>query len=270
MAARFHQRGFTLVEILVVIAIAAILAGLLLPAMQMAREAARRMRCQNNLHQIGLALLGFESQHGRLPSGRDAERSRQHAWSTAILPQLEEAAIYERYDFTKAWKDPANQQVTAANVAVYRCPSAIGKWDGKIDYGGNYGSALTGLAPGFAAGRAWESGTFPPVHLAMPGQYRAAAVRLGEITDGTSQTFLVLEDADRPAAQGGLWASGHNCFAHDSGPINVNLSKEIFSRHPQGANALLADGSVRLLTNSMRPALLGAMCTRAAGEAVAP
>ncbi|HZN33373.1 MAG TPA: DUF1559 domain-containing protein [Pirellulaceae bacterium] len=269
MATRSLKRGFTLVEILVVIAIVAILAGLLLPAVQMAREAARRMRCQNNLHQIGLALLGFESLHGRLPAGRDAERSRQHAWSTAILPQLEQAALYQRYDFSKSWKDPSNQQVTAANVAVYRCPSAVGKWDGKIDYGGNYGSALTGLKPGFSSGCAWEAGAFPPVHLAMPGQYRSAAVRLGEITDGTSQTFLVLEDADRPAAQGGLWASGHNCFAHD-GPINANVSKEIFSRHPCGANALLADGSVRLLTDSIALPLLGALCTRAGGEAVAP
>jgi len=269
MSTRSLQRGFTLVEMLMAIAIVAVLAGLLLPAVQMAREAARRMRCRNNLHQIGVALLSFESLHGRLPAGRDAERNWQHSWCTAILPQLEQTALHERYDFQRAWKDPANQAAAAANVAVFRCPSAIGQWDGKTDYGGNYGSALTGLRPGFSLGRAWEAGTFPSVHLTLPGQYRPAAVRLADITDGTSQTLLILEDADRPAAQGGLWASGHNCFAHDRGPVNGNNSKEIFSRHPRGANALAGDGSLRWLSDSLEPAVLGALCTRAGGEIAA-
>jgi type II secretory pathway pseudopilin PulG len=251
---------------LVTIAIIAVLAGLLLPAVQLARETARRMSCRNNLQQIGLALLSFESLHGRLPAGRDAERNWQHSWSTAILPQLEQAALHERYDYQKAWKDPANQAAASANVALFRCPSAIDKWDGKSDYGGNYGSALTGLKPGFALGRAWEAGTFPPVHLTLPGQYRPAAVRLADITDGTSHTLLILEDADRPANQGGLWASGHNCFAHDRGPVNGTSAKEIFSRHPRGANALTGDGSIRWLTDSLPPSVLGALCTRAGGE----
>jgi prepilin-type N-terminal cleavage/methylation domain-containing protein/prepilin-type processing-associated H-X9-DG protein len=270
MNARCSHRGFTLVEMLVGIAIIAVLAGLLLPAVQMAREAARRMRCQNNLHQLGAALLGFESLHGRLPAGRDAEYGRQHSWCTGILSHLEQAQLHQAYDFQRAWKDPANQPVAMTNLAVFRCPSAIARWDGKTDYGGNYGSSLTGLKPGFSFGRAWESGTFPPVHVALPGQYRAAAVRLAEITDGTSQTLLVLEDADRPAKQGGMWASGHNCLAHDSGPVNHQLSQEIFSRHPHGANVLSADGSVRWLSDSLELAVLGALCTRSAGETIAP
>src|SRR5262245_40088093 len=122
MNVRCKHRGFTLVEMLAAIAIVAVLAGLLLPAVQVAREMARRMRCQNNLHHLGVALLGFESLQGRLPAGRDAELSRQHSWATAILPQLEQSAVYQQYDFHKAWKDPANQRAATANVAIFRCP----------------------------------------------------------------------------------------------------------------------------------------------------
>jgi prepilin-type processing-associated H-X9-DG protein len=261
--------GFTVVELLVAIAIVGLLAGLLLPAVQMARESARRTRCQNNLRQLGAAIAGHESAVGRLPAGRDAANRWQHAWSTAVLPYLEQAALHAGYDSGRAWNDPVNQAVSETDLLLFRCPSAIAKWPGKSDYGGNYGSALTGLVPGFREGHAWESGAFPPIHVAMPGRYRSASVRLGEFTDGTSQTFLVLEDADRSAKEGGLWANGHNCFAHDNGAINSSPSKEIFSRHPRGAQALLADGSVRFLSESMAVSIVGAMCTRAAGEVVA-
>jgi prepilin-type N-terminal cleavage/methylation domain-containing protein/prepilin-type processing-associated H-X9-DG protein len=262
--------AFTLVEMLVAIAAMALLAGLLVPAVQMAREAARRSRCQNNLRQMGFALAGYESANGRLPAGRDAMNRWHHSWATAILPQLEQAALFHQYDYRRAWNDPANEGVTSANLAVFRCPSAIGKWDGKTDYGGNYGSALTGLTPGFQEGRAWEAGMFPPIHVPLPGRYRSSPVRMGEVTDGTSQTFLILEDTDRPAKEGGMWANGHNCFAHDNGPVNRSISKEIFSRHPGGAQGLLADGSVRFLSESMAISVVGALCTRAAGEVVAP
>jgi type II secretory pathway pseudopilin PulG len=261
--------GFTLVEVLAAVAIAATLVGLLLPAVQMSREAARRAQCQNNLRELGNALIGYESAHGRLPAGRDAENRWQHSWATAILPQLERGDLFQRYDYSRAWNDPANEPVTKANLAIVRCPAAIQKWDGKTDYGGNYGSSLTGLTPGFQYGRAWEAGTFPPIHIALPGRHRSSAIRLGEVTDGTSQTFLVLEDSDRSAKEGGMWANGHNCFAHDSGPVNRSNSKEIFSRHPRGAQALLADGSVHFVSESMASSVVGALCTRAAGEVVA-
>jgi prepilin-type N-terminal cleavage/methylation domain-containing protein/prepilin-type processing-associated H-X9-DG protein len=265
-----HMRtAFTLVEVLVTVAIMGALVAVAVPAVQQAREAARRSQCQNNLRELGAALLGYESAHGRLPAGRDAQNRWQHSWATAVLPQLEQDALFQRYDYTRAFDDPANEPVTKNNLAVFRCPSAIGKWDGKTDYGGNYGSALTGLTPGFQYGFAWEAGTFPPIHVAMPGRHRSASVRLGEITDGTSQTFLVLEDADRAAEEGGLWANGHNCFAHDNGPINSSISKEIFSRHPAGANALLADGSIRFLSAPMAMSVVGALCTRAGGESAA-
>jgi prepilin-type N-terminal cleavage/methylation domain-containing protein/prepilin-type processing-associated H-X9-DG protein len=260
------RSGFTLIELLVVIAIVALLVAIVSPAVQFAREAARRAHCQNNLRQIGLALAGRQLPGGELPPGRDAKNGWHHSWATAILPQLEQTALYDRYDYAHAWSDPVNESVAKTDLAVFRCPSAVEEWPGKSDYGGNYGSALTGLTPGFQHGYAWEAGTFPPINVAMPGSHRQRPVRLAEIVDGTSNTFLVLEDADRSAAQGGMWANGHNCFAHDKGPVNSDISNEIFSRHPGGASALLADGSVRFLTESMDSLALGALCTRGRGE----
>src|SRR5262245_45987446 len=130
-----NSGGFTLVEMLIAIAIVGALAALAIPAVQQAREAARRTRCQNNLRQIGNALLSFESAHARLPAGRDAQNRRQHSWATAILPQLEQRDLHQRYDYSQAWNDAANESVAQANVALFRCPSATGKWNGKTDYG---------------------------------------------------------------------------------------------------------------------------------------
>jgi len=264
-----YRTAFTLIEVLVVIAIVGVVAALALPAVQAAREAGRRMQCQSNLRQMGLAIAAFESANRRLPPGRDAAQRRQHSWCTGVLPYLEQAALQDRYDYNQPWDAAANQAAAKTNLAVFCCPSATESWDGKTDYGGNYGSALTGLTPGFRIGFAWDAGALLPVHITMPGPHRSAAVALGDFTDGTSQTFLVLEDADRAAKEGGMWANGHNCFAHDKGPVNNSQSKEIFSRHPSGACALLADGSVRFLSATMESRVVGAMCTRAAGEAAA-
>jgi len=264
------RRAMTLVEVLVATAIVGVLVAIAMPAVQMVREAARRTQCQNNLRELGVALLNFESVHARLSAGRDAQHGWNHSWATAILPQLEQADLFARYDYSRAWNHRANQSVARANPAVFRCPSAIGKWDGKTDYGGNYGSGLTGLKSGFQEGRAWEAGMFPPIQVPLPGRFRRAAVRMNEVTDGTSQTLMILEDADRQAKEGGLWANGHNCLAHDRGRVNGSVSNEIFSRHPGGAGGLMADGSVRFLAESIEAAVVGALCTRAVGEVAVP
>jgi type II secretory pathway pseudopilin PulG len=252
--------------ILMVLAVIGVLVALLLPAVQAAREAARRIGCANHLRQLGLAITNHESAQGRLPAGRDAAFGRNHSWCTDALAYLDQSALHDRYDYQRAWDDSANMPVVTANLVVFRCPSAVERWAGKRDYGGNYGSSLTGLLPGFRWGCAWEAGTFPPINVAMIGVHRDSPVALSEVTDGISHTFLVLEDADRPADQGGLWGSGHNCFAHDGDGINRNPSKEIYSRHPGGACALLADGSVSFVSDSTQPEIVGARCTRARGE----
>ncbi|MCA9268922.1 MAG: DUF1559 domain-containing protein [Planctomycetales bacterium] len=122
------RSAFTLVELLVVIAIIGILVALLLPAVQSAREAARRMQCKNNLKQIGLALHTYESANGNFPWGsRDCcSPSNPEAWggiwTTLILSQLEQQALFDKIDFTKHTKD-LPQDVLDTTLQVYICPS---------------------------------------------------------------------------------------------------------------------------------------------------
>jgi len=259
------RQGFTLIELLVVIAVIGILMSIALPAVQQSREAARQTSCRNNLRQLGLGLLNFESAYGRLPPGRDASNGSDHSWVTAVLPFLEQSVVYSDYDYAEAWDAPANVAVSETQLSVARCPSAVESWAGKMDYGGNYGSILTGLTPGYSVGRAWESGTLPAANLPF-GVSRKRGVSLAEISDGTSNTFLVVEDTDRPAGDGGMWSSGNNCLAHDNGPINDDQSNEIYSLHPGGAFALRSDGSASFLSESIDSMVLGAFCTRASGE----
>src|SRR5262245_37323780 len=113
--------GFTLIELLVVIAIIAVLIGLLLPAMHKVREAANRMSCQNNLKQIGLALMNYESTHKRSPPSRlQVSNSVAHSWATLILPYIEQDNLYARYNRDANWPQNA---VTVVPVKTYSCPS---------------------------------------------------------------------------------------------------------------------------------------------------
>src|SRR5436305_8795057 len=124
-----HRRGFTLVELLVVIAIIGVLVALLLPAVQAAREAARRMRCQNNLKQIGIASHNFHDATGELP--RSISPITGMSWHVYILPYIEQQALFSQFDTTTN-----NQTHTSANrndpfglqiINVYQCPSCTVK-----------------------------------------------------------------------------------------------------------------------------------------------
>lgn len=115
------RSGFTLVELLVVIAIIGVLVGLLLPAVQAARGAARRMSCSNNMKQIGLALHNYHATSRTFPVG--SRLSNFIGPLSAFLPHLEEANTYDQFDFSKSYSDPYNQKVAAQTIATYLCPS---------------------------------------------------------------------------------------------------------------------------------------------------
>jgi prepilin-type N-terminal cleavage/methylation domain-containing protein len=119
---RIHRSGFTLIELLVVIAIIALLIGMLLPAVQRVREAAYRAKCQNNLKQIGLAVLNYSSGREFLPPSRfSAQESPSWAW--LILPQLEQDNLYRKWNFSRVGISQVDFSVLNGRVPVYFCPS---------------------------------------------------------------------------------------------------------------------------------------------------
>ncbi len=245
--------AFTLVELLVVLAIIGILIGLLLPAVQAVREAARRMQCQNNLHQIGIALHNYHSAFRKFPPGGIEVRpevpgGKQLAWSAFVLPFLEESAAYQRIDFDLAYDAPENAEVAATPIETYLCPSTprttlLSRGRAVTDYGGIYGERIL-------------SRNYPPRGVMIHDK----AIRFRDITDGTQHTLVVSEDAGFPDGQ---WINAWNLFDQ---AFSINrapkFENDIRSMHPQGANALSADGSVDFLNENIDLELLAAMCTR--------
>jgi len=254
------RAAFTLVELLVSVAIIGTLMSLLLAGVQASREMARKTSCSNNLRNQMLAVHEFVAAQQRFPAGREYSPKREYSWCVEVLPQLEQVALYQRYDRTRPWSDPAgNQSVAQQNLRVFRCASAIKKFDGKTDYGGVMGSTIT-VSPGFD----FTNGVMLEI-----GRHRRNYLLPAEILDGLSQTLALAECADRAADAGGLWVSGFNCFSHDNGTVNGPVSDDICSRHSQGAFVGFADGRVHFLAERTDGYVIGALCTRNGGEIVA-
>lgn len=215
---------------------------LMLPSIQTAREAARGQMCQNNLRQIGSALLQYHADMGCFPPAYLADGSGQplHSWRVLILPYLDRKDLYDSYDFNEPWNGPKNILLAPLVPPVYACPSDPATIDG-------YTSYVAAVGP----------------HRVFPG---AQPRKESEITDGVSNTIAVIEHSDSkinwleprdgppgaPAGSGAAVASGN-------APA---------SNHPKQSHALFIDGSVHSLPDHLERHQLDALMTVDGGEMV--
>ncbi|MFN7627436.1 MAG: DUF1559 domain-containing protein [Pirellula sp.] len=209
-----HQRcrGFTLVELLVVIAIIGILVGLLLPAVNSAREAARRMACQSNQRQIGLAVLNFESAHKVFPAsgwtqvGPGNPYGTYMSWRTVILPQMEQTTVRTLYNMEQHWWQGSNLAVASIPIAIFLCPSAPTQPPVMSAVAKTPRPALTLNLPlartDYEAILGVQPNSIDPTFYDASNRYsvmhRNSMNRFGSILDGSSATIMVVEAAGRP------------------------------------------------------------------------
>jgi prepilin-type N-terminal cleavage/methylation domain-containing protein/prepilin-type processing-associated H-X9-DG protein len=285
-AAHRGPRGFTLVELLVVIAIIGILIALLLPAVQAAREAARRTSCLNNVTQLGLALHNFEFHFEALPPGvtnadgpiRNEPKGTHVSWVVKILPYLEQNALAKNFDQAAgAYADP-NAQVRAAQIATLLCPSS--PVPATNEAGTVARSAYAGCHHDAEA----------PIDKDNHGLlFLNSKVHYSDIYDGTTATVLLSEALTSRDGLG--WVSGTRATLRNTSVIEPGgpylpqpagsaadaseKSGSLFvggfgSYHPGGVNIGLADGSTRFLSQSTDTQLLRQLGNRADGEIMKP
>lgn len=243
-----HRKGFTLIELLVVIAIIAVLIGLLVPAVQKVREAANRMTCTNNLKQIGLAVVNYESAYSTMPPARvDAPQgypvpdygvpdsttsvSNQHGPGTFLLPYLEQDNVYKQYNFSQTWSSTANATAIATVVKTFVCPSTPDNPNDRID---------TGNAPQSASAPKWKSAPTDYAHAnGVNGKLGLAPYNLippipGYDATNPSTDSLQYTGAILPVGTISSFTTGM------SPPFYQNLGKQRFSSVMDGTSNTLS------------------------------
>jgi Protein of unknown function (DUF1559)/Domain of unknown function (DUF4190) len=227
--------GMVLGSVTSVLMLPFMLIALLLPAVQSAREAARRAQCANNLKQIGLAMHNFNSAKGTFPpaASYDAGGKPLLSWRVLILPYLEQPSLYSQFHLDEPWDSPHNKPLSDQIPNVYRCPSE-------------------NLPPGL---------TTYQVIVGPSAMFTGtpSGVSVSDITDGTSNTLMAVESAS-PVP----WTK-----PEDLSLTSTNPSLGMGSKHPGGWNVMMGDGSVRFLKNSISLQLLKALATRDGGEVIA-
>lgn len=284
--------AFTLVEVLVILAIVVTLFGLTCSAVMRAREAARRAACRNNLRQIGIALGAYESTHTRLPTGVSyANGVHPHpfmSWLTRILPFVGQEGLWERtlgaFEMRRRFKRVPPHIGFTTLMALYTCPN-----DGRVSTRGG----VNGVTCGFTSYLGVEG-----IDLVRKDGllFLDSQVRSLDIRDGLSNTLIVGERPPSALGDMGWWYAGEgqrregsgdmllgvqevNIYplarACSSGPYTFTAGQldnncdafHFWSLHPGGAHFLFADGSVRFLAYSANP-IMPALATRAGGEVV--
>ena len=277
------RNGFSLIELLVVITIIGILVALLLPAVQAAREAARRMSCVNNLKQVALATHLYHDTNRCLPPASFSGGLFSGSTFLILLPYIEQASAYVQYRPDCGITAPENQGVIGTRIPIFLCPSMVlsrtvpDAAHDEVGAPGSYAVSTGSESP-------WSAHNGVIVKM---GQSKHA-IRIEDIRDGTSRTLMYgefdfgLQDLTWPdgSFQGGLtrWAIGYPGVTWGStwGPFNRDRIADpncpqmtwtaFRSDHPNGVNFALVDGSVHFITDGIDKTVLDALATRAGGE----
>ncbi len=286
--------GFTLIELLVVIAIIAVLVSLLLPAVQQAREAARRTQCRSNLKQIGIALSNYAERTNVFPPGYlstlnagGVETGPGWGWAAFLLADLEQAPLLQQILFTRDISDPANTTQRRTSLPVLHCASEV--FDGTFTVVDQSGNPLTSVAQASYVGVNGNGGVSGNEQANDGAFLRNISFRPADIGDGLSNTFFIGERATSmsfsswtgavtngatpsirdpsPAAyeDSAALVLGH-CGPHLPNNPAVTDADALSSFHTQGVQFLFGDGSVHFISSVISMQVYDALATRSAGD----